>query len=151
MFAGDYVRMSTPRPDWPLGPALKQARGRMSIREAARRAGISEGRWRQLESGYQGSKQYPSPVTTKAPTVIAMAKAVGLHVREALELADFDPAEHIELDELPAAQPTLQRASTDELLAEVRRRIVGDVPAVSRHRVDDGVDEWAHGWVPSQQ
>lgn len=44
----------------------------------------------------------------------------------------------------------LRDVSADELLAEVRRRIVGDQPVASRHRVDDGVDEWAAGWVPSQ-
>lgn len=125
MFAGDYVRMSTQRPDWPLGPALKKARGRMPKREAARKAGISEGRWRQLESGYQGSEQYPSPVTTKPSTVIAVAMAVGLNVPEALELAGFDPADYAELEPAPAARP-LKGFHIDELLAEVRSRVRDD-------------------------
>lgn len=49
-----------------------------------------------------------------------------------------------------AHRANLTKVSIDALLAEIRRRVVGDAPLASSHRVDDGADDWAPGWVDSQ-
>lgn len=70
----------------------------MSAREAARRAGISEGRYRQIEAGYQsvgGGQRFA--VNVPAGTAIAVARAVGLDPAEAVRLAGHDPEEYADL------------------------------------------------------
>ena len=111
------------RDDWPLGPALKRARGTMAIREAARRAGISEGRWRQLEVGYQSNGQYRIPISTTAKTVVAAANAVDLDVGAALSAAGFDPREHTNAVDPATESPDLSDMSDDDLIAELCRRL----------------------------
>jgi transcriptional regulator with XRE-family HTH domain len=54
-------------------------RAKLSAREAARRAGISEGRWRQIASGYQVvSAGVYAPVRGPAQTLARMAAVVGV-------------------------------------------------------------------------
>jgi len=54
-------------------------RAKLSAREAARRAGISEGRWRQIASGYQVvSAGVYAPVRGPAGTLARMAAVVGV-------------------------------------------------------------------------
>jgi len=68
-----------PRP--PEAELLYLARSgqHLSIREAARRAGISENRWRQVEAGYQTvRKGVRVPANATAATLASMARAVGL-------------------------------------------------------------------------
>lgn len=77
---------------WPLGKYLQNARGKMSIREAARRADISESRWRQVEAGYQRmAGGIEVPVHPRPETVAAMCRAVSASVEEGLRLAGHDP------------------------------------------------------------
>lgn len=60
----------------------------MSKRQAARRAGISEGRWRQIVAGYQSAGGGHSiPVNPKRETLLKMAAAVGADRAEVLRLA----------------------------------------------------------------
>jgi len=105
---------------------LKAARLKagLAVRAAARRThgAISSGRWYQLESGYQRMRGQDIPIGTTAATVIAAAKAVGWDVAEALQVAGFSADEY---HHQPPPGP-LQRASDDELLAEVRRRMRGE-------------------------
>jgi len=55
------------------------ARAKLSAREAARRAGISEGRWRQIASGYQVvSAGVYAPVRGPAGTLARMASVAGV-------------------------------------------------------------------------
>jgi transcriptional regulator with XRE-family HTH domain len=72
----------SPRPaPPPWGALLSQALGRanLSAREAARRAGISEGRWRQIASGYQVvSAGVYAPVRGPAATLARMAAVAGV-------------------------------------------------------------------------
>lgn len=77
----------------PLGDLLEHARERLSIskREAARRAGISEGRWRQIVSGQQRSGDAIIAVNPRRITVAAMARAVGVAEDEALQAAGLTP------------------------------------------------------------
>lgn len=85
------TRRNTQR-DWPLGAYLKEVRGKMSVREAARRADISESRWRQVELGYQQvTKEVSAPVNPKAETLAAMVRAIGADLTKALELAGLNP------------------------------------------------------------
>jgi transcriptional regulator with XRE-family HTH domain len=75
----------TAMPDKPKAPpegelirSARKAAG-LSIREAARRIRLSEGRWRQIESGYQTVARgvyHPSP--GPADTVARMARVVDL-------------------------------------------------------------------------
>ncbi len=70
-----------------LGAAIKAARGSRSVRSVAREIGLSEGRWRQVENGYQSAGQgHKIAVHPKATTLEAMAKAVGLNPIEALRI-----------------------------------------------------------------
>jgi hypothetical protein len=79
---------------WPLGDYLREQRGNMSIREAARRADISESRWRQVEAGYQRmAGGIEVPVHPRAETVAAMCRAISADVRKGLELAGHKPSQ----------------------------------------------------------
>ena len=70
------------RPDPPpWGAAITAAlrRSRMSARQASRQAGISEGRWRQITSGYQiVSPGVYAPVRGPAATLARMAAVAGV-------------------------------------------------------------------------
>lgn len=62
----------------PEGALLKRAQiaARISQREAARRSGISETRWRQLVSGYQVVSRAKVAVSSPDDTLARMARAV---------------------------------------------------------------------------
>ena len=70
------------RPDPPPWGALVIAalsREHLSARQAARQAGISEGRWRQITSGYQVvSPGVYAPVRGPADTLARMAAVAGV-------------------------------------------------------------------------
>jgi transcriptional regulator with XRE-family HTH domain len=123
LFAREHVDVDKPRQDWPIGPALRRARERagISAREAARRTNgaISSGRWYQLESGWQKNKGTLIAIGTTAATIAAAAKAVDWDQREALDIAGFNDIEVTE--ESPPA--SLDGATDDELLAEIRKRM----------------------------
>jgi hypothetical protein len=90
--------MTTPDPPLltPLGQLLEHARQKVmhiSGREAARLAGMSEGRWRQIVRGVQAKAGMDIPVTAPARTIVAMALAVEVDPAEALRAAGFDVAE----------------------------------------------------------
>ncbi len=66
-------------PPWGALVTKALATAKLSAREAARRAGISEGRWRQIASGYQVvSAGIYAPVRGPAPTLARMAAVVGV-------------------------------------------------------------------------
>lgn len=155
------------RTDWPLGPALQAARLRagISARAAAKRAGISSGRWYQLETGVQKSKGHEIPIGTTATTVAAAARAVDWDVSEALAVAGFD-----ERDYQPGPPLTpLQALSDEELVAEILRRMKGERYAVAGTPQSGASSEaikaqeasgpsagqdsqsWAPGWSSSEQ
>ncbi|WTN22082.1 helix-turn-helix domain-containing protein [Streptomyces canus] len=84
---------------------IKEAvrRARLSGREAARRAGLSETRWRQIVNGYQDVGGMRIPVTAPDETLVRMAEVVSL-TPEQLRQAGRSAAAEL-LDEL-AAPPT---------------------------------------------
>jgi transcriptional regulator with XRE-family HTH domain len=73
------------------GRLLEAARVKagLSKREAARRAGISEGRWRQVVTGLQKQAGVRIPVNPRPATLSAMARAVGADVARVLEAGGF--------------------------------------------------------------
>lgn len=82
---------------WEFGRELRAARSRagLSIRRAAKLAGVSEGRWRQLESGVQSVGGVPVAIRTKPETAVKVAAVVALPADRALTLAGFDPKVHM--------------------------------------------------------
>ncbi|MFE3033095.1 helix-turn-helix domain-containing protein [Streptomyces canus] len=98
--------MNAQTPEPPAEAALiKEAlrRARLSGREAARRAGLSETRWRQIVNGYQDVGGVRIPVTAPDETLVRMAQVVSLD-SDQLRQAGRQTAAEL-LDEL-AAPPT---------------------------------------------
>lgn len=116
---------------WPLGEYLRDQRGRMAIREAARRADISESRWRQVEAGVQKmAGGIEVPVHPRAETLAAMARAISADGRTALELAGHNPDQYAWLlepsadlgnDETREWFTGLPREEREQVLAELQR------------------------------
>jgi hypothetical protein len=66
-------------PPWGILVTKALATAKLSAREAARRAGISEGRWRQIAGGYQVvSAGVYAPVHGPPETLARMAAVVGV-------------------------------------------------------------------------
>jgi hypothetical protein len=94
----------TPEPP-PEAVLIKEAlrRARLSGREAARRAGLSETRWRQIVNGYQDVGGVRIAVNAPDETLVRMAQVVNL-TSDQLRQANRGPAAEL-LDEL-AGPPT---------------------------------------------
>jgi transcriptional regulator with XRE-family HTH domain len=116
--------------DWRSRIRHARERAGLSRKEAARRAGLSEGVWRNVETGIQhvagvGSRSY----RTTANTVARMAAAVRLDPLETVRSAGLDPDDvHVEsIVADPASAGDVRvivvrgNPSTDELLDEIRR------------------------------
>ncbi|WP_173057086.1 helix-turn-helix domain-containing protein [Phytohabitans houttuyneae] len=101
-----------------VGKILEDAREslRLSKREAARRAGISEGRWRQVVTGVQKAGNVTVPVNPRASTVSAMAQAVGVDPALALRAAGFSD-EDIHRFGSPTREPTAWQHKLEEVQA----------------------------------
>lgn len=94
----DQVSEPTPPEEGVLIERLrKDARPSLSVREAARRAGFSEGRWRQIAKGYnQASKEVRVPVRAPAETLARMARVVGATPDQLREVGREDAADELE-------------------------------------------------------
>lgn len=105
---------------WPLGPVLEAARldRELATKEAARRAGVSDTLWRNLERGYELRKGVRFDVSPRPETVIKVARVVGVDTTRALELAGLPNVDPADWDE-----PDLTGVSDEHLLGEVRRRM----------------------------
>lgn len=75
------------------GRVIREARENLGLtkRAAARAAGISESRWRQIESGVQKKNGREQSAVTKPETLLAIAKAVGIEPSELLEPHELSP------------------------------------------------------------
>jgi lambda repressor-like predicted transcriptional regulator len=94
-----------------IGAALRRAG--ISAREAARRAGISEGRWRQITGGYQ----------VVSPGVYAQVRGPGSTLAKMAAVAGVTPAELRAAGREDAAQELARqqdRPLGEEMLARVR-------------------------------
>jgi transcriptional regulator with XRE-family HTH domain len=110
----------------------------ISAREAARRAGLSEGRWRQITAGYQVvSPGVYAQVRGPAGTLARMAAVVGVTPAQ-LRSAGRDDAARVlagRMDRKPASDEMLERIKamdTDqarELLATIAVRLGISLPA----------------------
>lgn len=115
---------------------IRRARARegLSRKDAAKRAGVSEGVWRNVETGVQyvaglGNRPY----STTAQTVARMAAAVRLDPLVVVRAAGLDP-DDVRLESVrgdPDAGGDVRiivvrgDQTTDEVLAEVRRLLDG--------------------------
>jgi hypothetical protein len=111
--------MSSPD-SWEFGPYLADRirESGLSRRKVARRAGISEGRVRQLIDGYSQSHGVRTPVGTTYPTVVALSRTLGFPLREGLRLAGIAVSAN-----LPDSDAeSLSSSSVEQLLAELGRR-----------------------------
>jgi transcriptional regulator with XRE-family HTH domain len=108
----------TERPEPPPWGALIStalARQGISAREAARRAGMSEGRWRQITGGYQVvSPGVYAPVRGPAGTIARMAAVAGVTAAE-LRAAGREDAAHV-----LEARRERDAVSDEEMLERVR-------------------------------
>lgn len=77
------------------GTLLQRAliRARLSARAAADKAGISEGRWRQIVNGYQSARGNHIPVRAPAATLAHMARALDVTPDELVEAGRADAAD----------------------------------------------------------
>lgn len=128
------------------GAAIQRAlqRTRLSAREAAGRAGISEGRWRQIVNGYQSAGGQRIPVTAPAVTLAHMARAVDLKPEDLAEAGRDDAADV--LADILAQQPepdTIQDDGDPVLvkvlrsdLTDARKKRIVDMLIAEKQRVE---------------
>lgn len=96
-----------------LGRFLAAYRAHLSPAEAARRAGVPEARWVEVESGSRALAETKAGLRTVPPqTVAAMCTAVGADVATGLKLAGHDPREYEYLVETPPRLMHLRPAMT---------------------------------------
>jgi transcriptional regulator with XRE-family HTH domain len=94
----------------------------ISAREAARRAGISEGRWRQISSGYQVvSPGAYARVRGPAATLAKMAAVAGVTPAELRASGRHDAAEALVRQQ--AAQAQLQQQEAEAVLRKQEDRL----------------------------
>jgi transcriptional regulator with XRE-family HTH domain len=126
-----------PPPPWGALLTEALAGAQLSARKAARRAGISEGRWRQIASGYQiVSPGVYAPVHGPADTLARMAAAVGVTPAQLTDVGRPDAAKVLAGHETDAShEQMLQRVremnpeQARELLAAIADALGVQVPA----------------------
>lgn len=126
-----------------LGVLIERARAelRISAREAARRAGISPTRWRQVVTGEQIKNGRPVAVNPTARTVVAMALAVVADPADALTAAGLSvPADLALLVGDVQRETSGQRAGSGaptavELTADEQRRLTDEIARIEGMRL----------------
>jgi len=143
------------RPEPPAWGALISAglaRQGLSAREGARRAGLSEGRWRQIASGYQVvSPGVYAQVRGPAATLAKMAAVAGLTPAELRAAGRGDAAQLLaaQRDERPTSAEVLERVKAmdtgqaRELLATIAVQLGISMPVTEPH---DGSRGDGHGY-----
>lgn len=106
---------TTPTPP-PEAALLKEAlqRKRLSGREAARRAGVSDTWWRNIVRGYQTVSGTPVPVKGPAETVARMAQVIDLTPDQLRDAGREDAAEALERLAPPPASASQPSAYADD-------------------------------------
>lgn len=79
---------------------LREAAG-LNVRQAAARADLSGQRWRNLERGYEVREDKQISANPSRATVIAIARALGDPISDALAVSGFKPATDTELAPTP--------------------------------------------------
>src|SRR5687768_13694381 len=82
------MRAMTPA-EWrdTIGVLIEQHRGRESMRSAARRAGVDEAVWRQVEKGYRTAGGVRITANPRDDNLEAIAEAAGVDPAHVFELA----------------------------------------------------------------
>ena len=97
------------RPEPPREAALIEAarkRARLSVREAARQAGLSDARWRQITSGYQSVSGSHIAVKAPADTLARMAQVLHITGEELVEVGREDAAKALrDITPIPEVTP----------------------------------------------
>lgn len=122
---GNVEHMTTPNPP-PTAKLLRDARERMSppitIFEAARRASVSEGTWR---NAARGTRHLPggrlSAYEPDPPTLARMSRAVGVTPAELRAIGRQEAAEILEADR-PTGDARLAQFDDETLLRELLNR-----------------------------
>lgn len=113
----------TPTPEGKLLQSATKRAG-LSARRAAEKAGLSEGRWRQIVHGYQTvSKGTHIPVVGRAETLATMAQAVGVTPEQFEEAGRQDAA-----DELRNLSPIAGAAPLSAPAQEWDGGLIGTAP-----------------------
>lgn len=130
------IRVMTERPEQrPEGRliGIAQKRPRLSNREAAGRAGMSEGHWRAIVSGSRSmGKDLWMPVKAPPETLARMAQVVGVTPEQLAEAGREDAAEALRA--LPPPEGGPSEPTVAKLAAEVARltalveKALGDEP-----------------------
>lgn len=140
--------MLTAMPDTPEqrpeGALLQEAlkRKRISVREAAGRASISEGRWRQIVLGYQAaSRGQRVEVIAPASTLAKMAWAVNVTPDELVAAGRSDAAEALremgDADERDDAIIRVMKSSIpDERKKQLVKLLIAERQAIERERIN---------------
>lgn len=119
------------KPPMTLGARVKTRREELglAIRAAADTAGVSEGRWRQIEKGYQSAAAgHRLPVRPGPRVLRSMAQTLDLDPDELLALASA-PAPALE----SGADPIRQAIEEDtSLLPEAKRHLLNQVGLLRR-------------------
>lgn len=103
-----------PPPEAVLIAGMRERPPRQSIRAAATAAGISEGRWRQIEHGVRRFRGTAYPERGPAPTIAKMARAVGAVPEQLAAAGRPDAAAELEAL-LTVAGPHLTKRQSDAL------------------------------------
>jgi transcriptional regulator with XRE-family HTH domain len=128
-------------PPWGALIAAALKRAGLSAREASRRAGLSEGRWRQITSGYQVvSPGVYAEVRGPAATLARMAAVAGVTPAELRSAGREDAAEELASQSRPRPDSTdiLERVramdsdQTRELLATIALQLGISLPAAGQ-------------------
>jgi hypothetical protein len=128
---GDISRARPDPTPWGAEIAAGCRRSGLSARAAARAAGLSEGRWRQITSGYQvvGPGVY-APVRGPAATVARMAAVAGL-APDDLRAAGREDAARIlqgrEGDQLVRRIRAMDADKARDLLAQIAAALAASV------------------------
>jgi transcriptional regulator with XRE-family HTH domain len=135
-------------PPWGAVLATALKRAGLSAREASRRAGISEGRWRQIASGYQVvSPGVYAAVRGPAATLARMAAVAGVTAAQLCEAGREDAARELarQQQRLPGEEMLERLKGLDpdqarELLATIAVQL-----GISPRESDDDDDEPRYG------
>lgn len=120
-----------------VGVLIEGARGRESIRSAARRAGVDEAMWRQVELGYRRIAGTEVPANPRDRNLVAIARAVGLDPSEVFKAARRGQVHEAPFLDSGAPGQTDERLSALEVaMSEVRRDL-----AQIAHQLDRATDE----------
>ena len=120
-----------PPPEAQLIAEMREKPPRMSMREAARAARISDARWRQIEHGVRYFRGIPYPEIGPAQTIARMAHAVGVTAAQLTEAGRADAAAELEaMAESAEHAPPFTGAQ--------RRALAGSSPASSSSVANPG-------------